>query len=162
MQTEHSALAEIFDTDAARRFCVTEPKNWPALSVKQPWAALIAAGLKTIEVRTWATRLRGPVLIHAAKIPDNRPEAWAWIKSPALAEACDWRGGIVAIADLVDCVDYRSAEQFHGDRRHHCNESAWFRSPVMYGFEFANVRPVNFVPLKGQTLFFTVKGFTPS
>jgi hypothetical protein len=36
------------------------------LSVKQPWAALIVAGLKTVEIRTWATRVRGPVLIRVA------------------------------------------------------------------------------------------------
>ena len=40
-------------------------------------AALFAAGLKTVEVRTWPTRRRGPVLIHAGKVADDRPEAWA-------------------------------------------------------------------------------------
>jgi hypothetical protein len=28
------------------------PGVWYALSVKQPWAALLAAGVKTVEVRT--------------------------------------------------------------------------------------------------------------
>jgi len=34
-----------------------------ALSVKQPWANKIASGEKTIEVRTWYTHYRGPLLI---------------------------------------------------------------------------------------------------
>jgi hypothetical protein len=37
-----------------------------ALSVKQPWASLIALGEKTIECRSWSTRYRGPLLIHAS------------------------------------------------------------------------------------------------
>jgi len=41
-----------------------------ALSVKQPWASLIARGHKTIEVRTWSTSYRGPLLICASRRPD--------------------------------------------------------------------------------------------
>jgi hypothetical protein len=37
------------------------------LSVRQPWAALIVSGHKDIENRTWSTRYRGPVLIHASQ-----------------------------------------------------------------------------------------------
>lgn len=43
--------------------------NMKALSVKQPWTSLIAAGRKTIEVRTWKTSYRGPLLICASKQP---------------------------------------------------------------------------------------------
>ena len=39
-----------------------------AITIKQPWASLIAAGLKDIENRTWKTNFRGRVLIHAAKV----------------------------------------------------------------------------------------------
>jgi len=37
------------------------------LSVQQPWATFIAQGWKTIEVRTWRTDYRGPLLIAASK-----------------------------------------------------------------------------------------------
>lgn len=37
-----------------------------ALSLWQPWASLVVAGVKTIETRRWSTRHRGPLLIHAA------------------------------------------------------------------------------------------------
>ena len=40
-----------------------------ALSVKQPWASLIASGKKTIETRTWRTFYRGPLLIVASRKP---------------------------------------------------------------------------------------------
>jgi hypothetical protein len=36
-----------------------------ALSVRQPWAELIIAGRKTIELRTWTTDRRGPLWLHA-------------------------------------------------------------------------------------------------
>lgn len=40
-----------------------------ALSVRQPWASLIASGQKTIEVRSWPTSHRGKLLICASKRP---------------------------------------------------------------------------------------------
>lgn len=43
-----------------------------ALSLWQPWASLIALGVKTIETRSWSTKYRGPLAIHAAK---RAPEA---------------------------------------------------------------------------------------
>ena len=33
----------------------------------QPWATLVAIGENTIETRSWNTRYRGPLVIHAAK-----------------------------------------------------------------------------------------------
>lgn len=38
-----------------------------ALSIKQPWASLVAAGHKTVECRTWKTSYRGPILICSSK-----------------------------------------------------------------------------------------------
>jgi hypothetical protein len=38
-----------------------------AISLTQPWASLIAIGAKTIETRSWPTRYRGPIAIHAAR-----------------------------------------------------------------------------------------------
>ncbi len=38
-----------------------------ALSLWQPYASLIAAGVKKVETRGWQTDWRGPLAIHAAK-----------------------------------------------------------------------------------------------
>lgn len=38
-----------------------------AISITQPWASMIAHGEKRIETRSWSTRYRGPLAIHAAK-----------------------------------------------------------------------------------------------
>jgi len=40
-----------------------------ALSVKQPWATMIAEGEKTIETRTWDTDYRGDLIICSSKQP---------------------------------------------------------------------------------------------
>jgi len=36
-----------------------------ALTIIQPWATLIAIGAKKIETRSWPTKYRGPLAIHA-------------------------------------------------------------------------------------------------
>jgi ASCH domain len=40
-----------------------------SLSIKQPWASLIAHGIKPIENRTWRTKFRGRIYIHASAKP---------------------------------------------------------------------------------------------
>jgi hypothetical protein len=37
----------------------------PALSIRQPWAELVMAGKKDIELRSWNTDYRGEMWIHA-------------------------------------------------------------------------------------------------
>ena len=38
-----------------------------AITVRQPWAILLATGKKHIETRSWKTNYRGEILIHAGK-----------------------------------------------------------------------------------------------
>lgn len=68
-----------------------------ALSVRQPWAELIASGEKTIEVRTWKTSYRGELLICAAAAMDKR-----WAKQNLGLPT----GVAVAIVELVACRPY--------------------------------------------------------
>lgn len=37
-----------------------------ALSIRHPWIDVILSGSKTVEIRTWATRYRGRILLHAS------------------------------------------------------------------------------------------------
>ncbi len=42
-----------------------------AITLHQPWASLVAQGIKTIETKSWSTHYRGRLAIHASKrIPD--------------------------------------------------------------------------------------------
>jgi len=44
------------------------------ITIKQPWASLICEGIKNVENRTWKTKVRGRVLIHASS------QSWIWNK----------------------------------------------------------------------------------
>lgn len=127
-----------------------------AISVKQPWAALIVAGVKTAEIRTWPTRTRGRVLIHAAKAADGRPEGWALVNTPELKALAALRGGIIGAAELTACVRYRTTAAFARAAGSHRNDPGWFDARGLYGFVFQNPRPIAYHACPGRTLFFTV------
>lgn len=44
----------------------------PAMSIKQPWASMIARGEKSIETRTWTTGYRGPLVICSSTMPKGQ------------------------------------------------------------------------------------------
>jgi len=122
-----------------------------ALSIRQPWAWLVAHGFKPIENRTWNTSFRGEFLIHAGLRFDadayrRLSMLFPEIKLPP-AEAFD-RGGIVGKAELVDCLPPGSEPELSiQDRR-------WYQGD--YGFVVANARPLLLCPVKGRLNFFEV------
>ena len=126
-----------------------------ALSLKQPWAALMVHGHKSIEVRRWPTTRRGRILIHAARIPDSRPEAWKHVPKE-LEEAAGLLGGIIGEADLTGCVIYRTPEAFQKDQPRHLNEPDWFDGSILYGFTFANAVVLPYRKYPGWMRFFPV------
>jgi hypothetical protein len=130
-----------------------------ALSLKQPWAALLVHGVKTIEVRRWPTARRGLVLIHAATVPDDRSEAWDQVPDE-LREASRLTGGIVGVGELTECKAYRTAEEFADDEPRHRNAPSWFES-VMYGFRFTDLKPLPFRRYPGWMRFFPVRDEPP-
>lgn len=81
--------------------------EYTAISVKQPWAGLIAGGQKTIETRTWATPYRGRLLICSSLQPD--PEALAF--EMLVYHQYKATGAALATADLTDCRPMTAADQ---------------------------------------------------
>lgn len=86
-----------------------------ALTVWQPWASALAAGIKKNETRSWATKYRGPIVIHAAAC-----SALTVPRSPTLDSATTCRelletfgeykewgalptGAVLAVGNLVGC-----------------------------------------------------------
>ena len=69
------------------------------LTIKQPWATLIAEGYKEFEFRTWKTKYRGEILIHAGKGIDKK--AMEKFKHLNLEYPA---GCIIAKANITDCV----------------------------------------------------------
>jgi ASCH domain len=127
-----------------------------ALSIKQPWAALIVAGIKSVEVRRWPTMRRGRILIHAARIADPREHGWKLVPRE-LAGSAELLGGIIGAADLTGCVSYRDSKSFTADQLKHRNDPSWFSGPVMYGFTFANPAILPFRSYPGWMRFFPVE-----
>lgn len=69
------------------------------ITIKQPFATLIAEGLKEYEFRTWRTKFRGDILIHAGKGIDKK--AMERYKHLNLDYPL---GKIIAKATITDCV----------------------------------------------------------
>ena len=135
------------------------PDALSALSVRQPWAALLAHGVKSVEVRTWPASRRGRVLIHASKVVDERPEAWKWVTTPELRAAAGLRGGVVGVGELTGCVAYATAAAFAADAGRHLNAPDWYVEAGLFGLTFRDLRPVPFFAVPGNTFFFRVEGF---
>jgi len=137
-----------------------------ALSIKQPWAWLIANGFKDIENRNWrhTPKLRGRFLIHAGQRMDEEMgellrryviganvmslTGFARVDSSTLSRLLKEYpgssslpvGGIVGEAEIVDVVRQSG--------------SPWFFGPL--GFVLKNARPLPFMPCRGQLGFFDV------
>ena len=79
-----------------------------AITIKQPWATLIAEGYKEYEFRTWKTKYRGEVLIHAGKSMDKK--AMEIFKHLNLKYPV---GQIIAKASITNCfkVDDKLREE---------------------------------------------------
>lgn len=86
-----------------------------ALSIKQPWASLIAHGIKDIENRTWKTHFRGRIYIHASAKYFKTKAGWELLneeqfktlKDDDLLKYLDQSYPISAIigeVEIIDCV----------------------------------------------------------
>lgn len=131
-----------------------------ALSIRQPWASLILVAGKDIENRSWSTRRRGRILVHAAQgmtreehedaihfavgaIRTRRHEArgpQTTLRALGFAITDLKRGGIVGSVEIVDCVDH--------------SDSPWFVG--RYGLVLRDPQPLPFTPWRGRLGFFEV------
>lgn len=146
------------------------------LTIKQPLASLIANGIKDIENRTWPTKYRGRILIHAGKdkklthlFPTSfmtseqvqrimKPDVQYQLLSP---KYCIY-GSIIGSVEIVDCViNHPSIWAESVDRCGHpfgcdnqCHDGCeWINKPI-YNWVLAN--PILFdtpIPSKGKLSF---------
>jgi hypothetical protein len=126
-----------------------------ALSLKQPFAWLIANGYLLVDDRSWGTQYRGPILIHASK---GLYEAYyQHIRSNTDVPIPDRDkleyGGVVGIADLVLCskpgqlpagISREQRAHFGGVHQEY------------YGFLFAQARPLPLMPCAGKLGIFEI------
>jgi hypothetical protein len=116
-----------------------------ALGIRQPWAELILRGIKTIEIRSQDTNVRGPIYLYVSKKISDHPAAAAAIEAHGLNIAALPLGALVgtveihetrraAVADAAGaCVPAKSLDGCYG----------WqLRNPVRLPEPF----PVRFLP----------------
>ena len=73
-----------------------------ALGIRQPWAELILRGIKTVEIRSTGTRLRGTIYIYASKKLADNSIAQAVILEHELDLDSLPLGLLVGTVDLVE------------------------------------------------------------
>ncbi|MGE6260893.1 ASCH domain-containing protein [Heyndrickxia sporothermodurans] len=137
-----------------------------AITIKQPWATLIALGEKKFETRSWQTKYRGPLAIHAGKSVD----VGAFDEVAILSTLCRYgirsykdlpTGVVIATGKLVEChkvhIDYYPLydEEKAGTENGLLIEGDeyWFGDYAegRYAWELANVEVLaEPIPAKGQ------------
>jgi hypothetical protein len=111
-------------------------KELKAISIRQPYAWLMVNGYKDIENRKWATKVRGPVLIHAGTKRPKPDHMKAFLD--AWPEAVLGYGGVIGVAEIADCVEK--------------HRSKWFRG--RYGWVLEKPCPLPFKACAGKLKFF--------
>ena len=117
------------------------------LTIKQPCASLIAAGLKEYEFRTWKTNYRGEILIHAGKGIDK--DAMKKFESLKLEYPT---GCIIAKAKLTDCVPVTEAMKEELREKNFLVYSGTTESANWngYGFKLENVETMEPIFVNGM------------
>lgn len=122
----------------------TDADTIPCLSIRQPYAWLIVHGIKPVENRTWKTKFRGRVLIHAGLTYSKSDHAYALARWGSLGYPQDrdcMVGAIVGEVVIVDCVQSHPSEFFFGPNGFVLEQPRAFKRQV---------------PLRGKLNFFDV------
>jgi len=132
-----------------------------AISIKQPWAQLIAQGLKTLEIRSWKTKYRGPLLICAsAKSADflkaykklNHPTRGIWHEDREEGPGSDWEnyyqlGKAIAIVELIDIKPFEPSNE---------QEALCDYAPGLYAWRLKLIEQIEPFNVKGQLNIYNV------
>jgi hypothetical protein len=107
-----------------------------ALSVRQPWAELIVQGKKTLELRSWTVKYRGPLVIHASQTIERAACLEHGISPDGVTT-----GAVIGVVDLV-MVERLDEGSFAARRSEHLAGESFMTSPL-YGWRLENPRPID-------------------
>lgn len=107
------------------------------ISIKQPWASLIVNGYKQYEFRSWQTKYRGEILIHASKAFDKK--LLEYFKDYNLEYPT---GAIIGKVNLKECVEV--TPKFESDLIN-INEKVYGLSKGRsgYAFKLTDIQKIN-------------------
>ena len=117
------------------------------ITIKEPYATLIAEGLKEYEFRTWKTKYRGDILIHSGKTPNKENKERFKNRNLKYNE-----GHIIAKATITDCVevdDKLIKELQKKDKEVYKNLSIE-RDKKLFGFKLENVEKIKPIEANGK------------
>lgn len=117
------------------------------LSIKEPWASLIMNGTKKIETRSWKTKYRGEIYIHASlsKAKITKSEVYELIKD--MNFKC---GYIICKCNLVDCI-YMTDEYVNDMKTNHYEEYICGHYEVgRYAWIVEDVKVIEPIEAKGK------------
>ena len=83
-----------------------------ALTIRQPWAWLIVNGYKDVENRSWRTRHRGALLIHAgaSKTDLNKSFLTTIQRRYGIRLPKDFcHSGVIGVVDVAECKKHSSS-----------------------------------------------------
>ncbi len=126
-----------------------------ALSLKQPYAWLIANGYLLVDDRTWGTGYRGSMLIHASK--GIYQEYYDYLVANTDIPLPDkdklGYGGVVGIAKLILCArpDEAPSTLTREQRTHFSGVPR-----DGFGFLFENAKPLPLLPCPGKLGIFEI------
>lgn len=114
------------------------------ITIKQPWASLIAEGYKEYEFRTWKTKYRGDILIHAGKGIDSK--AMKIYENYNLSYP---RGCIIAVAKITDCLVLND-ELKNNLKNNEVYSNIIKSNKSYYAFKLENVNKIKPIPINGK------------
>ena len=120
------------------------------ITIKQPFASLIAEDIKEYEFRTWKTKYRGELLIHAGKGIDKKAMKKFEKYNLEYPSGC-----IIAKATLTDCIEIDDeARIFLKDKNplvysNVINNKEW----KGYAFRLENIEKIRPIPVNGKLSF---------
>jgi len=106
-----------------------------ALSIRQPWAWLIANGYKDIENRSWSTNFRGRVYVHAGKRTKSEdfPEQREYVRKTNIHIPEDLPlGAIIGEVTIVDCLTPSTSPWFCGPFGFLLSGPVAYKCPISY------------------------------
>ena len=107
------------------------------LTLRQPWATLVAEGIKKYEFRSWKTKYRGKVLIHAGAGIDKED-----IKKYENMNLEFPSKKIIAIAEIEDCLELD--EQLNKKIIEENNIAYGNKIRTGYAWKLKNVKKINY------------------
>ncbi len=134
-----------------------------AISLTQPWAQLVVLGSKRVETRSWPTKYRGEIAIHASKgfpalsraLCHEHP-TYRWALSELWEPDNLPLGSIIGIVEITDCLPTEKADDI-GLYSHHAEWAFGDYGAGRYMWLLSN--PVMWdtpIPCKGALKIWTV------